>query len=206
MFHPTMFGAFKANSRMYIMGAMLGSLMLIRLLSIPEKEKKIIIDDETDEGKILRADEYAKKVYTQVKKVCGAYPALKMPDFLSSDGNNEVFTGKNATTIQSLITKKHPDLKDMYWKIAFSDPDIDYGTDENQPLAVVLYHISESFTGSYPRLYDNVKDKYIGNADECLKEARDVATGRKFIDIPEEEEEKEQEDDSQDDNSDVGFF
>jgi hypothetical protein len=153
------------------------SSFFIIILRKPKKQKFIEIDESTDIGKILAASRKAKNLLAFLEKFKRNYTGFEFGDVLSSDGNDSIRIGKKSTTIQEFISEKLPETKGCVWLVAFTDPDIDYGTDKNTPIAAALYDISESYTGSYPTIKENKKDFFSGKLAECLELAKNISLG-----------------------------
>jgi hypothetical protein len=166
------------------------SAFFIIILRKPEKQKLMEIDESTDIGKILAASRKAKNLLAFLEKFRRNYTGFDFGDVLSSDGNDPIRIGKKSTTIQEFISEKLPELNGCVWLVAFTDPDIDYGTDKNTPIAAALYDISESYTGSYPTIKSNEKDAFSGKLAECLEIAKNISLGT-FTIFSEEGEEEE---------------
>ncbi|GHU51936.1 hypothetical protein FACS1894132_00480 [Clostridia bacterium] len=163
------------SARAYIMPVMLASLVALRILNAPEKEKEIVIDDETDEGKILRANDYAAKVYNTLLKVYKKYYSIEFGEVLTSEQSKDIAIGNRS--LKEYIVKKTKLPESAVWQVSLSDSELHYGFDHNVPMAVALYHFSAIFIGSFPIIPDNEKEKFDGDISKCLDEATKYAMG-----------------------------
>jgi hypothetical protein len=181
---------------------LISGLLLVFFRNIPEKDEKIEIDLDTDEGKILQENEYSKKFFSVINRIFSKIKKINIKNIYSSEDSDEVIYKGKKVILQELV-KEHFKKKGN-WLLMLSEEDDDNFFEHFLPVAVAFYSENDSFVGTFPAISEeiNLKDVYKNDLSKALKDAYLVSIG--FLEafrVPKTEKEEEENPEEDTENS-----